>query len=57
MYTESLTATCNKLCISKYKCCFLKSDWKMSEIVFGENIHLESELKAVRVDSKTNWVW
>lgn len=55
MYTESLTA--NKLCISKYKCCFLKSDWKMSEIVFGENIHLESQLKAVRVDSKTNWVW
>lgn len=29
----------------------------MSEIIFDENIDLDSQLNAVRVDSKTNWVW
>lgn len=29
----------------------------MSEIIFGENVDLDSQLNAVRVDSKTNWVW
>lgn len=49
----------SKLCIWKSKCCFLKSDWKMSEIMIDENIDSESQLSAVRVDSKTNiaWVW
>lgn len=29
----------------------------MSDIIFDENIDLDSQLNAVRVDSKTNWVW